>query len=67
MAPYQEVEFQTYDGVTLRGDLYLPEKPNAPLVILTHGVSTRELFQLPSPPAGLFHCPQWYLPIPSSP
>ena len=38
---YQRVEFKTFDGVTLRGDLYLPMKENAPLVIMTHGVSLR--------------------------
>ena len=41
-----EVEFQTFDGVTLRGDLYLPEEQNAPLVILTPGVRGQQILLL---------------------
>ena len=46
MADFQSVEFKTFDGVTLRGDLYLPAEPNAPVVVLTHGVSLQSSLSL---------------------
>lgn len=33
MAGFQEIEFKTLDGVTLRGDLYLPQKKNVPMLV----------------------------------
>jgi predicted acyl esterase len=39
MLPPKDVDFKTFDGTTLRGDLYLPAGANGTsLVILTHGV-----------------------------
>lgn len=35
----EKVDFETQDGLTLRGDLTLPGRPNAPVVILLLGVS----------------------------
>lgn len=41
MSPSKRVEFHTIDGVTLRGDLYMPddksERPS-PIVVMTQGV-----------------------------
>lgn len=39
MATSKRVEFRTVDGVTLRGDLYMPNKNNkVPIVVMTQGV-----------------------------
>ena len=37
---WRAVETQTADGITLRGSLFRPEKPNGGAVILLHGVAS---------------------------
>ena len=45
----QRVEFRTFDQVTLRGDLFRPQQSNAPIVIMTQGVSVVNLHLRPGP------------------
>lgn len=48
MATSSRVEFLTVDGVTLRGDLYMPKSTTkgAPILVMTQGVSI--------PPTNIF-------------
>ena len=39
MSLFRGVEFKTYDGTTLRGDLYEVPRQNAPIIIMSQGVS----------------------------
>lgn len=39
MSQFSRVEFKTRSGVTLRGDFFKADQPNAPIVVLTSGFS----------------------------
>ncbi|EHK18831.1 uncharacterized protein TRIVIDRAFT_225381 [Trichoderma virens Gv29-8] len=49
MAFSKRVEFRTVDGVTLRGDLYMPNNTanNAPIVVMTQGLTLLKEHYLP--------------------
>jgi hypothetical protein len=40
MASPNRVSFKTIDGTTLKGDYFPLEKDNAPIIIMTQGVSS---------------------------
>src|ERR1700761_896531 len=54
MGPTKKVSFRTFDGTLLRGNLYLPEKDNAPVVIMLPGVYTTHLITHVNLNADLF-------------
>jgi predicted acyl esterase len=61
MAPHKLVEFSTFDGVTLRGNFYLPKQSNAPAIIMTNGLTF--LKECASPPRmnGLLQHAECYI------
>ncbi|KAI0502949.1 Alpha/Beta hydrolase protein [Xylaria bambusicola] len=47
MTSHEEVSFQTLDGLTLRGTLYLAGRPNSPAIIITPGFNVTRDVLLP--------------------